>query len=63
MTEMCKNCQEAIQTRVMQYCIKQIEKGVIQERKKRLHEQLLHFCFRPEYVAKTGCLETLHLFL
>jgi hypothetical protein len=62
MTEICKNCQEALQTRVIQYSIKQIEKGVVQEQKKRVHEQLLDFCFRPEYVAKTGCLETCHLF-
>lgn len=63
MTEICKHCKENIQTRVLRYYIQQIEKGMIQEQKKRVHEQLLHFCFSPEYVAKTGCLETCHLFL
>jgi hypothetical protein len=62
MTEICKPCFEGLQNRLMKYYVDQIEKGLIQEQKKRVHEQLLHFCFRPEYVAKTGSLETLHLF-
>jgi hypothetical protein len=62
MTEICKYCKEAVQTRVLQYYVKQIEKETIQEQKKRVHEQLLEFCFRPEYIFKTGFLETRHLF-
>ena len=62
MTEICNHCREMLFKQLLRYYVNKIEKNYIQECKKRLHEELLEVCFRPEYVFKTGCLETVHLF-
>jgi hypothetical protein len=62
MTEICNHCREMLFKQLLRYYITKIEKIRIQECKKRIHEQLLEFCFHPEYIFKTGYLETVHLF-
>jgi|LakMenEpi03Aug12_release.lakeMendotaPanAssembly.Ray.scaffolds.fasta_scaffold278062_2 hypothetical protein len=62
MTEICNRCRELLFKQLIRYYVFKVDKINIQERKKYLHKELLEFCFRPEYVLKTGCVETQHLF-
>jgi hypothetical protein len=60
--EICKSCVRKLHIRFMHYCIAQIERNHIQQQKKQVHEELMRFCYHPDYVLKTGSIETYEMF-
>ncbi len=62
LSEICKSCARGLHIRFIQYCVSRLEKSHVQHQKRQMHEELMHVCYRPEYVFKTGSIETYGMF-
>lgn len=58
----CMTCKESVKRRVLHWCVRQIQRHLVEEQKERVHQELVEYCHHPDYVLKTGSIETFHLF-
>lgn len=61
-TRMCTDCKDELIHEALEYYVRQIHKIFHASRLVDVHEELLQVCLSPEYVFRTGWIETLKYF-
>ena len=59
----CIQCKALLLRSVMRFYLRRIEFGQNAELKAKMQAELLDRCHHPDYILKTGLIETEHLFL
>lgn len=59
----CIHCKALLLRSVMKHYLRNVDQYILQEMKKRVHAQLMDYCYHPQYILKTGLIETRSLFL
>lgn len=54
----CRICRSEVWKHALRRYIRNVYVYVTREHKSRVHTELIEFCTRPEYIQKTGLLET-----